>query len=716
MTKTTIREKQKMLNYYYLHNPIDCISRIWGYDLPWTSIERIWLDWYVPFPTDCSGRSTAKTHNKLMVNAAKSICIADRRTLLLGQDKGIGIELFDEHINNWLVNFPNFKKYCRTMSGKGEARVSHKDEGAYLYFKNNSTFYTLSPDWQQGGRKMQSRRVNALIFNEWTTFCNRGSMEDMMEEVEPIATRNAEEHRLTRLFREVTEGHIGEPLGLLSDEEMGFMHKGEKNYEVRKTMKTAKRLKRFADVRERFYANFYHCYGFHYEAGVQQKELGLKPIKRMQDIRDFFKLFLEGDPPYQNQIFYDGSAKRPSEESYRWIEYINKQVGKEVEERMDFMEWSTSKKIRNHYFSYYSVSVDDVPSEYDGVIYDSKIIGKYRRTHLEDDFERVYGGRWVEGASKKPYDPSEILALRAPKDKSHPLYFDIELKQIDPNAEYLMAIDVAAGTEASVRGMGQMRGSKGSPGDDGAAALFKLGDSTPENPDKLINIYVADDIRPEPMAFDIQKMVQAFPNIIWMLLDPGGGGAEVAKMLQQTRLTKEGVTENFTPIYPIDFEGETLAAGIKKIVLISRSTDIMKMVYVNTADERALWAGNDMLNHTIHTKARLAVQNRTVLFPPNYNDFEITDMLKRGEISYAQAQIYQNVNRALHQMGLIYHPTERMTGKVKLTSRGVPQYACRGRKDLAYVTIYGLYGIYVWRELQTMTKQAANSIGTIVLG
>ena len=699
--------------YYFLHNPFECIKYFWEHqDLPWTSKERILYGFYVPFATDCSGRSTAKTTEYLKVNVAKCMCISDRKALLLGQDKIIGIELFDEHLKKWLVKLSLINEQCQSSTGRGDARISHRDEGAYLSFLNGSVFFTMSPDWSQAAHKLQSWRVNALIFNEWTTFCNNGSMEDMMEQVEPIATRDNDEFSLTRKLREVSEGHIGEPLGLLSDAELALMHRGEPDFIARSGMKNSVPLNTFKEIKERFLDNFRHCYGFDYEEGLQHKELGLKPIGTVDDIRYFFGIFLEGDPPYHNQIIYDGSAKRPSEESYRWIEYVNKQLGREVEERIFYQDWLIDKKIRNHFFSYYSVSVDEVPKEYDGKIYSSAILNKYRNTHLEEDFRRLYGGEWIEGVSKKPYDPAEIRELRVAVGDSR--YFEVELSQLDPNAKYMMAIDAASGTEASVKGLGNIRGSKGSPGDDGCSTIFKLGEGTVDNPHKLVNVYVANDIRPEPMAFDIQSLSMRFPNIVWMLIDPGGGGTQLAETLKKTELEKDGEIREFTPVYPIDYNGDP-GCGLMKAIFISRGTEIMKLIHIQTGDEKAKWAGKDMMNHTIHTKARLAIQNKTVLFPPYYDEYMIIDALKKKTITLEKAKLIDNVEIALKQLGRIDFEVEKLTGKIKLTGNGVPTYKCRGRKDMAMTLVYGLYGMYVYQEWEKIFRAEEEGIGTIVL-
>lgn len=681
-------------SYYFLHNPIVCLDWIWGFKRPQTSIERILLDWYIPFPTDCSGRSTAKTHDKILVMCAKLICMPERKGLLLGQDKKIGIELFDEYIQPWIDKYPNFRKFCIPFRGKGKAKVTHKDEGAYIKFANNSILFTFSADWRSDAHRVQSFRVNHLIFNEWTSF---GNMEAMEETVEPIVTRTNYIYALTRDFREATECHIGEPLGLLSNEELERLHEGEPDYIAREKLLNSKPLVFFDDIKSRFYSNFKACYYFDYAEGLKKRKLGLKQINSVEDIKDFFKYYLEGDPVYGNQIFYDGSSKRPSEESYQWVKYVSEKIGIEEQEPITFDRWLNDDKIKNHFYSYYAISLDDIPREYDGLIYWSGVTNKYRQTHLKEDFERVYGKRWIEGISRRPYDPAEIAVLRVGFDD--PRYFEVELEQ-KTDALYLMAIDAAAGTEFLRKGGGQIRRSSGSPGDDGTVSIYRFGDSTEENPDKLVHVYRADDVRPEPMAFDIQVLLQKFPNTILMFLDSGGGGGTLMDFLKKQKLAKDGIAKEFVPILPIDYLEDENIIGRRIIVLISLGTELLKLVHVTTDDEKALWRGGDMLNHYIHTQARIALQNKTVLFPPYLTSYQKIEQRKGLSLSYEQLMIMDNIDKALEQMCDINYEYERRTGQILKTTKGMPRYKSPRKKDLAYSVIYGLYGIYVWRMWQ----------------
>jgi len=695
------RELTAIERYYYMHNPIAAIKWLFKrrdrrFKLPDVNIQRLWLYWYVMFSTDCSGRSTAKSHDAIAVTNAKLILIPHQEALLLGQDKKIGVKFFDEYVQPWIDLCPNYKQFVIPFRGTGKPKPTHSDSMTSLMYRNGSIFETFSADWRKDARTVQSFRYNRLIFNEWTSYNN---IEAMEEQVKPCITRTQYEWNDTWRFQTAMEKYINEPLGLLTNEEMALWHKGEKkegkDYKIRPHLEEGKDYP-FEKIKERFYNNFKITYHFDYEEGLQYKELRLKKIKDRQSIRDFFRLFLEGNQPYRNQIIYDGSAKRPSDESYQWIERINAKLGKELEECMDFDDWLNNEKPIDHRYSYYSISVDDLPREFDGIIYDSSIINDYRQNNLKEDYERIYGGKWIEGFARKPYDPALIRELRVKKDD--PRYFEVQLKG-NRAKKYISAIDAAKGTEALRKGIVIVRGEGKGRGADAGMATFELGDSTIENPDKLVNVYKAEDVRSDPMAFDIQNLLKKFENMILMGLDPGGGGGDLADSLKKSELIINNVKQQSIPVVPIDYEDGSFV-GKRIIVFISRGTELLKMARVESSDEKALWKSEDMLPDEFHNKARLAIQNKTCLFPTYYTEYEKIQMINKGELSYDKVEVMENIDLALKQMTEIQIELDKRTGKPKLSRNGLYTYIAPKKKDLAYCVIYGLYLINVYRTIE----------------
>jgi hypothetical protein len=692
--------------YYYMHNPLAAIRWIWKFDLPDLCAERIIYYWYVKFSTDCSGRSTAKSHNAIAAINAKLILLPGQKALLLGLDKKIGIEFFDSYITPWTELYPDYARFVVPFRGKGDAKPTHKDSGAYLKYVNGSVFFTFSPDWKGEASNIQSHRVNRLIFNEWTSYPNMSTME---ETVEPIASKTNYLHQNTRLFQEAMERHLGEPLGLMSDEELAYSHQGEPNYYPRQHLKESA-TNDFEKIKDAFLRNFKLVYQFEYSEGLAYEPLGFKPINTRQDIRDFFRLFTEGDMPYQNQIIYDGSAKEPETQQYDWIRYLGTKLGQSVEElgmmrnRLTFDEWTKDKHVMDHKFSYYSISVDELPRKYDGVIFDSGTVNKFRQNHLDEEFQRVYGGKWYSKFSMKPFPAELIDSCRVKPGDAH--YFEAQTRG-NLMAVYIGAIDAAKGTEA-------MRKSPDLPntmGDEAAMAVFELGQSTPENPDKLVFIGTSADVRSDSMAYDIQVNLETFRNMILLGIDPGGGGGNLADSLKKTRIEKNGDFKDCAPIVPIDYESDE--PSLRKIaVFMSRSTALFKQIQVWTDDEKAKWKGDDMLKNYFVSKAQLALHKKTVAFPPYYTDYDKVQMMNSGQLGDDRFQVMQNIDDALRELTGIKIKCDPKTGKPILTANNMFQYIVPHKKEM--VVIYGLYLIWVWREWETAINEA-NGGGPIIV-
>ena len=696
-------------SYYYMHNPIATLQWLWGLQLPQTSVERIYLFWYVKFATDCSGRTTGKSHDALAVINAKQILLPEQSAILLGQDKKIGDYFFNEYVTPWINQCPKYREFVVPWRDRGNKQATFKDSGAYLKYSNGSVFITFAPDWSKGAKTTQSHRYNRMIFNEWTSFPN---MQAMTSEIEPIINRSNFIYRNTRLFREIMEKWMNEPLGFISNAELEYIHKGEPNYHARSYLKTNFNSKPFDFIREKFLNNFKETYLFDYEEGLKHPELAFKPIETIDDIRGFFKLFTEGDAPYQNQIIYDGSSKPPESPGFVWIEQLAKITGREVntlakkeEPNMTFDNWKNDSRIMDHRYSYYSVSIDDVPREFDGIIFDSGMINKFRQNNLIEVFEQVYGGKWISGFARKPYDAALIAKLRVTRDD--PRYFESSA-QGSRTKLYIGAIDAAKGKESLRKGVQEYRGLGHGGGDDAGGAFAELGEGTEANPDKLKYIYLAEDVRGEPVAFDIQNILKNFEQMIFLGLDPNGGGGAVADALKKNIIEKNGQTLNCVPILPVDYQG--IEGGRQILVFISRNTQILRDIRVASSDDKSLWKGEDIFTNWIHTRAQDAIFRKMILFPPYYSEMELVEMLKENKISYERYEQLLHIEMAIKQLTEIEIELDPHTRKPALTKNGVYQYTAPHKKDLGYAIVYMLFLISIWREWQTLGQSRDDGI------
>lgn len=655
--------------------------------------ERIRLAWNGTFMMDDSGRSTGKSHNLLAVGVAKLPLIPDRAGILLGMDKEIGSELFNEHIGQWLQGDGHLSDFVAVRRSDMEGRISQKTYGRLVEFdspanirglsRRGSRFMTMTPDLNKDAQKIQSWRFNLLHFNEWTSW---PKPDVMAETIEPIATRTNTWHKRTVMFRESMEKHMQIQLGRLSNVEMKECFGLVDTYVPRKHLDGSE-PKPLQECITIFMHNFRNVYGFDYNAGVQNSELALPGIKTASDIVAFFSEFLDGDPVLQNQIVYDGSAKRPSDPCYVFKQFFTEKVTEE----------------KNKLYNEYNMSIEDLDQKWDGIIFSTPVIKKYKDGHLEEDYDRVYGGRWVEGYSNKPYDPTEIMACMGT---------DLRPAWDRVDGRYIITVDSAKGTER-MRSEGGKRTDGLGQGDDAGAAVIRLGDGTPEDPDVIQLVYIADDVRKDPMANDIHGLVDNFrPEML--ALDPGGGGGDLADSLAKRRLvlSDNSITEQI-PIVPFDYMGD-ISNESAILHFISRGNKLIRAVHIQSDSQKDTWRTDDFLLNKIHETARMAFSKQTVALPRLYPKVELNQLYNTGKITLREMEDILIMNRAVKQIYAINYKMDTLTGLRVKTKAGLDMFVSPKRKDLAYCIIYAIFMANTFRNFlkqTTINRTVPISIG-----
>lgn len=645
--------------------------------------ERILLAWDAVFMMDDSGRSTGKSHNLLAVDACKLPLLPDRAGLLLGMDKEIGSELFDEHIGQWLVGDGHLKDFVDLRRTDMEGRIPKTTYGRKVEFLNaaripglsprGSRFMTMTPDLSQNGKKMQSWRFNMLHFNEWTSW---PKPDIMAETIEPIATRTNYWHKNTVRFRIAMETHMQIPLGKLTDSQMAIAYALDPSINLRSHIDGSE-PQPGPEIVRRFMINFRKVYGFDYNQGVQYSNLQLSPIKTPSDVEAFFSNFLDGDPALQNQLVYDGSAKKPSDACYEFKQFFDEQ-----------------ESGGHPLYKTYNMSVEDLDPKWDGIIYNSAVIKKYKESHLDEDYQRVYGGKWVEGYRNKPYDPVEITNCM------HDIRPHMNR---EPDETYIVTVDSAKGTER-MRAEGGARTDGLGQGDDAGAAILRLGDGTSDKPDLLQWVYLADDVRKDPMAWDIHQITQVFTPII-LGLDPGGGGGDLADSLaKRTLVLPSGELVHPTPIVPFDWELD-ISDEVPILHFVSRGNKMVKAVYIQADSQKDTWRTDDFLVNKIHEVARLAFAKQTVAIPRLYPKVELLQLYNAGAITLADMEAMSNMNRAINQIKAINYLTDSSSGRRIKTKNGLNRYTSPRRKDLAYCVLYALFFAHTLREFQGLVPE-----------
>ena len=659
-----------MQTYYWLHNLRAAVMDIFEFDMPDVQGKRFDLlrDYF--FIEDSSGRSTGKTMNYYYGTAIQAICLSYMMMLWLGQDKTVGQNKMDEYFTEQTEQNWNFRRFLKKAPNQRTPKVAKTEDGASIRFMSGSVYKTMSPDSRKNFTKMQTWRFNSGIFNEWTSWPNQERIEEI---IEPVFTRTNYPYLSTRLFRESVERHSGVELGRLSNDELANRHRSD-GYEPRGHMQADDVLIESEAVK-RFHQNFATTFGFEYNDGVKSDLLHFEEVNTMLDVVVFFLKYDEGDISYCNKLIYDGSAKRPSDACHTLHESFKKKIAD-----------------GNRLYVQYSISIDDIPAEWDGIIFDAVKVEKARDSMLGEDFKRVYGGQWTEGRVRKPFIWQDFLRV------TRPGFYGLMTRASDKDV-YIGAVDAAQGTDKTYS---QPGGIKDARGDDADQVIFRLGEGTRERPHELIYVRVAQDVRSEPVAYDIQDIELMFggsskhsedKGIEWWMVDPGGHGKAVTEALARRRLEKiDAITEetlvleHLTPIVPFD---RTDIPGAKQtVVFFSLSSEMIKAAYIVSESEKETLRSADMLNNLMVEKLRTALRNTTIVVPDVVEQDRLIKLYNEGEITDDQFIMLTAVRKGISQLTKINYETDK-TGKRVVSSRGVFLYDSKGKKDVGWTILMG---------------------------
>lgn len=669
-----------MQSYIWMHDIYGAGLDIFGMKMPEVQQQRFRILNLKRFVEDHSGRSTGKTHNYLMDMAIRSLCINVMDSIWLGQEAEIGKEVLDKHYGTWIKQEPNFRRFI-TAKGNHKAKVSHTQGKGLVLFYNGSSINSLSPDPVREYKKTQTMRKNHGIFNEWTSW---PYVQEIDDKIEPIFTNTNRPYRHTRLFREAMEIVTGVQLGRLTNEDLASRHR-EEDYVARDYMEN-RQTNSWEHIIEKFYRNFEISFGFDYRDGIASDRLHFEAITKVNDIVMFFRHYDEGDPTYMNKLVYDGSAKKPSDECYAKHKSFEKKI-----------------KAGDHLYAIYCIGVDDIPSEWDGIIYDSTVVEKARKSMLTEDFNRIWLGLWKEGRVKNPFAWHEVMM--ACKEG-----WLGQLSRSDGSEEFIGAIDSAQGTDAQFK---TEEGIKDGRGDDGVDAVWKLGDGTSQNPHKLCFVHIAEDVRSEPMAYDIQEIEARF-GVAFYMLDPGGGGKGVMEKLAKNKLEKTEIdgqksTMEVTPMLPWDHE--TPRNSKTNICIFSLSNAMITSAYIDSKTGRALLQYSDQLNNYMVTLFQDALRDRTAQLPHQFDVEDLIEEYNEGRISDDQMANLVNMRTAITQLCHLRYKTTPRTGKRIKTGHGVFTYTSTGKKDAAWTVLMGYMMCDIIIQIRNLQENSDDESG-----
>lgn len=650
--------------YIWMHDLGPAVCQIFGIDMPEAQMNRFKLLQDVRFLEDCSGRSTGKTHNYLAALAVRSLCMNLWRQIWLGQEAEIGKEVFDLYFGTWISQVDEFKTFCSTTANSNKPKVTKRTSGAVLLLHNGTDVKSLAPDPNKDFKKMQTWRFNDGILNEWTSW---PKAQDIPNTIEPIFSKGSLEYRITMDFRIAMEKALGVPLGRLTNADIAKRYSSWKDYKPREHILKAVPVDSQTAVRG-FKQYFATCFGFPYDFGVDHPELKFKAIKNKKDIVNYFANYDEGDMAYSNKLVYDGSAKRPSDNCFWLHEYVRKKI-----------------EAGDQLYGQYSIGIEDIPPEYAGIIYDPAVIAKFRENSLTEDYKRVYGGIWTEGRAKNPFAWHEVIGACQ-------LGYYGQTKRENFEEQFFGGIDSAQGTDKTYTSKeGEVKDGRG---DDGCVHVWKLGGGTKEDPHRLCLAHIAEDIRHEPMAYDIQKVdekfgAEGFAGCELYMMDPGGGGKGVLERLEKSHLEKIVDDELFAiDVTPMAlWNKEDPGQARQCIVLFSLSDEMIQEAYVDKTGKSLLKA-QDMLNNHMVRIFQNALKEGTVVLPENLNEIEVAQLWKAGQIDDEQFENLIHLHTTINQLVHLRYETDNQ-GNKKKTGNGVFKYDSPGKKDAAWTMLMG---------------------------
>lgn len=667
--------------YQHLHNPVPWLEWLFERTFDEFQTERVHFNWVYKYFNDTSGRSTGKTDNNVVCELGKNILISRRRSIMLALNEDTEEEIFlkhvDAHIDEQLLRDSgragNFRQFVTGRRQKGQKKATHSSGRHEVYLINGSSFYSIAPNINKDSRNTQTHRTNGLMFNEWTTWPDPSIFDTV---IKPINSFEAPMYVRTRRFRETMERYMGEPLGVLSDDQIQeFIYEWRKQrIQARAYLEEVQPLSE-KEIKEKFLINFHSMFEFPYEEGI--KYGFLQPIRTLDDIREFFSSYILGDPVYDNSVIYDGSAKYQDSPHYDLVKR--------------FQQW---EERHNPLYKWVSYSIDEVSPEFEGIIYDPVEVSDAHRNMSEAEFDRVYRGIWQETPGDRVYAPKLIKTAQGLVSNANlrliDQLFDFVEFEGDPNAVYIGGVDPAKGTEGMASG-------KSHTGDEAGTSLIKMGDMPPY---RWVYCLQQDDIRAENHAMTIHRLNERFP-VVWWMLDPGGGGSQLAEALGKEEILYRGERIAKMPIVPYDYEGE-VEEFEDKLMYVSRSNDIIKTIFIKAGSEKSTFNRDDMLVNKIHDITKMFLERKYIAFPPKVELHVLETLHYNGEIDDREYQVFRSLQRGMRQLGNIKLEKTK-DGIIKRTKNGMFMFTSSGLKDLAYTAIYALFGTHIWQEYRRLS-------------
>ena len=319
-------------------------------------------------------------------------------------------------------------------------------------------------------------------------------------------------------------------------------------------------------------------------------------------------------------------------------------------------------------YIYINYNYLDVDKDFDWTI-NKEQLEMDKEVMSEDMFAMEWKGKWIKGGGDV-YPPAIW----------HPCFIssiDVELKG-DNDELYFGGCDVAKGYSGK--------------GDSFSFSVVKLRNKKKhETKDRVVFSYNARGISEDEMAYEIHKAHERF-KLIYLLMDPRGGGHWLGERLMRETIDIEGGQKKVIPILPTymsEHDGEHI------IIWVDRNHEI--------TNAYGAMRGDDVLLAKCHAIMRTKMEKEEIVLPTTIQEFVMVNgneyPLPKIDV-LNKMKVLEAIMKIKSEAGNIGIDKDANGNEIK-TANGQNKYIKKGKTDSMMGLIYACMAIDIYTTLQT---------------
>lgn len=171
-------------------DPLLAVEYIFGFELSYFQVVRLYEAWFKTSFMDCSGYGTGKTFTIALLMALRAILFPNRVGMIISHTFG-GVKLvFDTYLEPWFYEIPH---YAEHFPKDTKHPVSKTSELYSVKLANGNTIRGVPPGIMTGSTRLRSERCNDIYLDE---FAHYHSQEEIDTVIKSRATRFNPYHRI----------------------------------------------------------------------------------------------------------------------------------------------------------------------------------------------------------------------------------------------------------------------------------------------------------------------------------------------------------------------------------------------------------------------------------------------------------------------------------------------------------------------------------------